>query len=135
MILPEAPDFFQIACDTKLRIAELRWDQYTNFAAFQDNYQQLLQFMEMHQLNCAIIDIRGRGEVPYADQIWLCRELLPDLITKVKKTVKLAYVLNTEHFAALQSESPNGDMETYSDLLKMQFFLDVPTARNWLKVI
>jgi hypothetical protein len=65
----------------------------------------------------------------------LCQEILPTLITRINKTVKLAYVLNASHYRTLQSESPNGEMETYSDLLKMHFFLDESAARQWLQAI
>ncbi len=135
MILPETSDFFQIACDIKSRIAESRWERYTDSATFRKNYRQLVQFMGTHELNCALLDVQERGEVPYADQAWLCQEIFPELITQLHKTVKLAYVVNASYFASLQSESPDGGMETYSDLLKMHFFQDESAARQWLKAI
>lgn len=135
MILPETPDFFQIACDTQTRIAEFRWNRYTDSDSFRENYQLLVQFMVTNAFNCAIINVRERGEVSYADQAWLCHEIFPELITQINKTVKLAYVVNEEYFKNLQSESPSGDMETYGDLLKMQFFLDESAARQWLRAI
>jgi cytochrome c len=135
MILPETPDFFQIACDTQTKIAELHWDRYTGSETFRDNYRKLVQFMKSNNLNCALINVRERGEVPYSDQTWLCQEVFPELITQTRKTVKLAYVINEIHFYALQSESPSGQMETYGDLLKLQFFLDEASARRWLQAI
>ena len=135
MILPETPDFFKIACDTKSRIVESRWERYTDSESFRENYRLLVEFMKTQELNCALLDVRERGEVPYADQAWLCQEIFPAMITQLRKTIKLAYIINENHFSHLQAESPDGGMETYGDLLKMQFFLDEAAARQWLKTV
>lgn len=135
MILPETPDFFQIACDTKSRIAESRWERYTDSESFRENYRLLVKFMKTQELNCALLDVRERGEVSYADQTWLCQEIFPEMITQLRKTIKLAYIINASYFASLQAESPDGGMETCGDLLKMQFFLDESAARQWLKAV
>ncbi|QNF32018.1 hypothetical protein HUW51_04480 [Adhaeribacter swui] len=135
MIVSETPDFFQIACDAQTRIAELQWDRYTDSKTYQDNYRLLVQVMKAEELNCALLDVRERGEVPYTDQVWVCQKIFPAMLTELNGQVKLAYILNADHFISLQSESPNGEMETFGDLLKIQFFVDERAARRWLQSI
>lgn len=132
MLSLKNPNSFKIIYNPDLKILEVAWHHYSGTKDLQDAYWKLADEMRARQVCSVLIDIRERGEVPYADQVWLCQEYLPTIISRIHKQIKLAYVVSPEHYEVLQSESPNGFMETLSELLALNFFIEQPKAVQWL---
>ena len=132
MIQINDPFSFQLIRIAKFGIAKVTWQQYINSEYYQKVYWQLADFMENNKLSRAIIDIRGRGEAPYSDQVWLCREFLPAVLPRIKKQLRLAYLVQPDYYQILQAESPDGGMETLSELLTLQIFVEEQVALDWL---
>jgi hypothetical protein len=131
-MLNGSPENFKVMYNRQLEAAELTWENGNDSYSFRQGYLRLADLMQHHRLRSALIDVSRRGHPSHADQLWLFRQFLPSILPAIEETIRLAYVLTPEEHQVLQTQSPNGITENYSQLLKIHAFCDDQLAREWL---
>jgi hypothetical protein len=114
-------------------ILALSWKYPTSSPVIQQVYEALLHQMQRHQVKHVLVDTRQRGRATDQDEVWMMRQFAPRLIQYFNDGIYLAYLLKPAHYFELQTESPNGSMESLSQLFSMNYFLDTAAAIAWLK--
>lgn len=114
-------------------ILYLTWKKTASSAAIQEAYEYLYRQMQNRQVKYVLIDIGQRGPASEADEIWIMQDFVPRLVHSFQEGLFLAYLLNASHYRQLQTESPNGSMESLSQMLSINYFRDEPAALAWLK--
>jgi hypothetical protein len=110
----------------------LTWKENVPSAVIQEVYDQLFRQMQSHQIKHILIDISRRGRASAADETWMMREFAPRLMELFRAGIYLAYLLNPQHYQELEEESPNGSMESLSQVLSINYFREEKNALDWL---
>lgn len=111
----------------------LHWQCPVTPAIIRDIYEQLLTHMKYFEVKQLLIDTRLRGRATPGDEVWMMQVFSPRLIKAFSENIHLAYILTPQHFAELQSESPNGSMESLSKLFCMNYFQEEEAGLAWLE--
>jgi hypothetical protein len=130
------PIFHSAAADLSLlpkaAVLWLTWKQPVASPVIQEVYGQLFRQMQLRVVKNILIDTRLRGRASEADEIWMMQEFVPQLIQQFGSGLHLAYLIQPAHYLALKAESPNGSMESLSDLMCMNYFQSPDNALGWL---
>jgi hypothetical protein len=129
----QSPDkmIYQIYLEADADYVTMKWNGYANSRQFREGTEKMLSELVRHKVNKVLGDIKDMVLINSDDQQWLLDHFLPEAIEAGFRAIALVRPVYYFNKVAVEAVAYKVNHEK----LKIQFFNDVRSAREWLQQV
>lgn len=99
---------------------------------FREGLVEALHCAENYQIKQWLLDLREIGQLDESEEVWLQSYFFPCIMQKLGTGNYVAIVLSEKCYERLLKETGKFGLQSYSEVIIMKNFYEVPDALRWL---
>lgn len=125
-------DNLEVFYNTSTEILHVKWHGEVGTKEFREGYSHILRMVRIHKPAKWILDLKNRQLIRKEDQIWVFKNIFPQILRLLKQDVFIAVILPVYLYESLIHDLDGDDFIDNDNLLIMNHFLYYEECLRWL---